>query len=89
MSAVHHVTFDHDAASRPHRFRELYKEHPNVANITLTGSHATLAHADTLRHLIERIDRFACEYKRAKKHLSQMDWKLVHLKDDDRYRSMV
>ncbi len=86
-AAGHHLTFDHDVASRPHRFAELYKNHPLMATITVNGSHATLAHTETLRHLIDRIGNFTEQYWLASKNLNNIDWKKVHLRDDDRYHT--
>lgn len=93
MSAGHHVTFNHDVASRPHRFRELYADpelpHPLIATITLEGSHATLTHTETLRHLIDRVGAFGVEFALASGDLSKVNWNNVHLKDDDSFRQMV
>jgi hypothetical protein len=92
-SAGHHVTFDHDVASRPHRFKELYNDaqfpHKLIATITLKGSHATLTHTETLRHLIDRIYNFGVEYAKASGDLSLINWCNVHLRDDDSIRQMV
>lgn len=87
MSAGHHVTFDHDVASRPHRFAELYSGHPLMASITVNGSHATLAHTETLRHLIDRISNFTQQYWIANQDLEKVNWRKVHLRDDDRYHT--
>ena len=88
-TAGHQVTFLNDRASRPNRQRELYIDYPNMALITLRGSHATLANPDTRRHLISRIGNFAGEYALCKGDVSQINWLNVHLKDDDSKRTMV
>lgn len=87
-TAIHIVTFGNDSVSRPEVWKEYYEEFPNVAIITLHGTHMTLAHPETLRHLIDRINRFKVESKVKNNVVSLMDWKKVHLKDDDRRISL-
>lgn len=88
-SAGHHLTFDHDFASRPHRFNDLYSDHPLMTNKTVRGSHATLDHHETLRHLIDRIRCFGVEYALACGDLRRVNWYNVHLRDDDSVRKAV
>lgn len=88
-AAGHQVTYKFDHASYPNRQRELYANHPNIAIITLTGSHATLAHTETLRHLIDRVASFAKEFALCQGNIDQINWCNVHLKDDDSIRPMV
>lgn len=88
-AAGHQVTYKFDRASRPERQRELYADHHNIAIITLVGSHATLAHTETLRHVIERIDAFGHEIRACSGDITRINWNNVHLKDDDRYKNMV
>jgi len=83
-SAIHIVTFGNDSVSRPEVWKDLYAEFPNAAIITLHGTHMTLAHPETLRHLVDRINKFKVESKTKSNIVSSIDWKKVHLKDDDR-----
>ena len=87
-SAIHIVTFGNDSVSRPEVWKKYYKDFPNAAIITLHGTHMTLAHPETLRHLVDRINRFKVESKTKNNVVSMIDWKKVHLKDDDRRISL-
>lgn len=83
-TAIHIVTFGNDSVSRPEVWKEDYEGFPNVAIITLHGTHVTLAHPETLRHLVDRINKFKVESKAKNNVTSLIEWKKVHLKDDDR-----
>ena len=83
-TAIHVVTFGNDTVSRPEVWKEYYSEFPNIAIITLHGTHMTLAHPETLRHLIDRVNKFTAESHTKNNVISMVDWKKVHLKDDDR-----
>lgn len=89
QAGIHIATFDNDTLSRPDRWKELYKDHPNVSIITLRGSHITLAHGDVLRHIVERINKFKEEYAHAEGDLAEINWNNVHLKDDDAHHSVA
>lgn len=80
---MHIVTFRNDAVSRPNTWKSLYAPHQGVAIITLRGSHVTLAHAETLRHIVDRLQNFGYELSVASGDLTRVNWKNVHLKDDD------
>lgn len=86
---IHIVTFQNDAVSRPDVWKELYAEHPGVAIITLHGTHVTLAHTETIRHIVERIRHFGDEFYAAGGDLTKINWNHVHIKDDDSIRQMV
>lgn len=86
---IHIVTFKNDAVSRPDVWKRLYELHPGIAIITLSGTHVTLAHTETIRHSVDRVTHFGDEFYRAGGNLNKMNWKNVHLKDDDSIRQMV
>lgn len=89
QAGIHIATFDNDTVSRPDRWKELYKDHPNVSIITLHGTHMTLAHSDVLRHIVDRINKFKDEYAYTQGDLANINWNNVHLKDDDLHKSVA
>ncbi len=86
---MHIVTFQNNAVSRPNTWKRLYQNHPGVAIITLDGTHVTLAHTETLRHIIDRVHMFGEEHYDSDDNLEYVNWYNVHLKDDDTNKIMV
>lgn len=81
---VHIANFKNNSLADHEIWRRKYR-HTQLAAVNLNGAHLSLAHSAVQRHVIERINRYIDEYNCAGQVFDNMDFRRVHLKDDDRY----
>ncbi len=86
---MHITTFHDDFASMPHKWQQIFQNHPNVRIKTIDGAHLTIGDPTTLGHIERRLLQLARQInQRGSYDATQLDFHEVHLDDGDEIPSL-